>query len=88
MKMKHDFDDLLSYPYEDTNVAWLEFVGCHDPLPSQVIGYMENIELPTMRLDVVRETMSRSQKFASECGDKYAVVTYDLAIAIIPKSTH
>ena len=60
--------------------GWNSLV-CHDPLPRQVLGYMENIELPPTRLDVVRETMSRSQKVASECGDKYAVVTYDLAIA-------
>ena len=60
--------------------GWNSLV-CNDPLPQQVIGYMENINLPPTRLDVVRETMTRSQKVATECGEKYAVVTYDLAIA-------
>ena len=54
---------------------------CNDPLPQQVIGYMKNIDLPPTRLDVVHETMTRSQKVARECGEKYTVVTYDLAIA-------
>jgi hypothetical protein len=39
---------------------------------------MENIELPPTRLDVVKETLVRSQKVASECGDTYAI--NDLAI--------
>ena len=52
-----------------------------DNLPLQQIGYMENIELPPTRLDVVKETLVRSQKVASECGEPYAIVTYDLAIA-------
>lgn len=60
--------------------GWNSLV-CNDPLLIQVIGYMENIELPPTRLDVVRETMARSQGVAKECGEKYAVVTYDLAIA-------
>lgn len=52
-----------------------------DTLPLQEIGYMENIELPPTRLDVVRETLIRSQKVALECGEEYSIVTYDLAIA-------
>jgi len=60
--------------------GWNSFVTV-DPLPLQQVGYMENIELPPTRLDVVRETLVRSQKVASECGETYAIVTYDLAIA-------
>ena len=60
--------------------GWNSLV-CNDDLPRQVIGYMENIELPPTRLDVVRETLIRSQKVAHECGDKYAIVHCDLAIA-------
>lgn len=52
-----------------------------DTLPTQRIAYMNNIQLPPTRLDVVAETLRISQQVAKECGDLYAVVTYDLAIA-------
>lgn len=52
-----------------------------DPLPLQQIKYMENISLPPTQLDVVAETLRTSQKVAEECGEQYAIVTYDLAIA-------
>ena len=42
---------------------------------------MANICAPPTRLDVVVKTLEKSQKVAMECGDKYAIVTYDLAIA-------
>jgi hypothetical protein len=53
----------------------------NDPLPLQNIQYMENISLPPTQLNVVLETLKVSQKVAEECGQTYAVVTYDLAIA-------
>jgi len=53
----------------------------HDKLPQQSIGYMENIALPPTRLDVVQETVHLAQKVARECGEKYTIVTYDLATA-------
>lgn len=73
---------ICCFLYQSTPMwrGWNSLV-CNDPLPKQVIGYMENIELPPTRLDVVRETMTRSQRVATECGEKYTVVTYDLAIA-------
>jgi hypothetical protein len=52
-----------------------------DDLPKQNIRYMENIHLPPTRLDVVRETLKRSQAVAQECSQKDVVVHYDLAIA-------
>ena len=52
-----------------------------DQLPLQRIGYMENINHPPTQLDVIVETLCISQKVAEECGEKYAIVTYDLAIA-------
>ena len=52
-----------------------------DALPQQDIGYIENIDLPPTRLDVVQETLSIAQKIAQECGEKHAIVHYDLAIA-------
>jgi len=52
-----------------------------DTLPLQRIGYMDNIKLPPTRLDVVAETLKKSQKVAEECKQKYIVVHYDLAIA-------
>ena len=49
--------------------------------PLQWIGYMENMNLPPTRNDVVAKTMWVSQKVATECGEQYALVYYDLAIA-------
>ena len=46
---------------------------------------MQNIRLPRTREDVVKETLKRSQAVAKECGDKYAIVTYDLAVAKIAR---
>ena len=60
--------------------GWNSLVSV-DVLPRQVIGYMENINLPPTRLDVVAETLKRSQAVAKECGEEFALVTYDLAIA-------
>jgi hypothetical protein len=39
-----------------------------DPLPSQRIAYMDNLNLPPTRLDVVAETLRISQRVARECG--------------------
>ena len=52
-----------------------------DDLPQTMIAYMDPISLPPTRNDVVRETMVRSLKVADETNQKYAVVTYDLAVA-------
>ena len=52
-----------------------------DNLPQQTIGYMDNYSLPPTRLDVVTQTMRTSQKVAAECGETYAIVHYDLAVA-------
>ena len=52
-----------------------------EPINKQVVCYMQNIRLPPTREDVVKETLKRSQAVAKECGDKYAIVTYDLAVA-------
>ena len=50
------------------------------PPPLQAIGYMENIDLPPTRLDVVQEPLRIAQRVAQECGYLYAIVSYDLAI--------
>ena len=47
----------------------------------QKIAYMENNPHQPKQLDVVAETLRKSQAVAEECGEQYAVVTYDLAIA-------
>ena len=52
-----------------------------DTLPLQKVLYMENITLPPTQMNVVLETLKVSQKVAEECGQEYAFVTYDLAIA-------
>ena len=62
---------------------WAGWNACitDDPLPTQHISYMDNLNLPPTRLDVVAETLRISQKVASECGEQYAIVHYDLAVA-------
>ena len=46
---------------------------------------MKLITLPPTRTDVVRKTMIKSQKVSAECGSKYAIITYDLAIPKVAK---
>ena len=40
--------------------------------------------LPT-REGFLKDTLKRSQAFTKECSDKYAIVTYELAISKIAK---
>ena len=56
-----------------------------EPIKKQVVCCMKNIRLPPTRQDVVKETLKWSQAVAKECGDKYAIVTYDLAVAKIAR---
>ena len=65
-----------------TNVPM--WVGWNSHLQQRVC-YMKHIQLPPTRLDVVRETLKRSQDVSDECGQTHRIVTYDLAIAIIAK---
>lgn len=53
-----------------------------DTLPKTVIAYMDPISQPPTRNDVVQETMVRSLKVAAENNQEYAVVSYDLAVAL------
>ena len=53
-----------------------------DPLPLQRISYMDPISRSPTNNDVVRETMMRTISVAKETGQDYAVVTYDLAVAL------
>ena len=52
-----------------------------DKLPQQRVTYMNNPNLSPTRPDVIVETLKISQKVAIECGERYIVVHYDLAIA-------
>ena len=56
-----------------------------EPINKQVVCYMQNIRLPPTSKDVVKETLKKSQGVAKKCGDKYAIVTYDLAVGIIAR---
>ena len=56
-----------------------------EPINKQVVCYMQNIRLPPTREDVVKETLKISQAVAKECGDKYAIITYDLAVVKIAR---
>lgn len=53
-----------------------------DSLPRTVIAYMDPISQPPTRNDVVQETMVRAMKVAAENKQKYAIVSYDLAVAL------
>ena len=52
-----------------------------DNLPQTVIAYMDPLSQPPTRNDVVQEMMVRLLKVADEMKQKYAIVTYDLAVA-------
>ena len=52
-----------------------------DPLPLQTVAYMNSINLPPTRLDVVAETLKISQQVAMESEEPFVVVHYDLAVA-------
>ena len=45
----------------------------------QSVQYVRNIQLPPTRDDVIRQTLKISQEVATDCGDEFALVTYDLA---------
>ena len=50
-------------------------------LSKQIVWYMENINLSPTQLDVVQETLKRSQQVAKEFNETFAIVHYDLALA-------
>lgn len=49
--------------------------------PVQKIGYLPNINISPTSDAAVHKTLEIALKIADECGQKYIVVTYDLAIA-------
>ena len=53
-----------------------------DALPLQRICYMDPISRSPTNNDVVKETMIRTMNVANETGQDYAVVTYDLQVAL------
>ena len=74
---------MMSTVFHENTPMWIGWNSrlTEDDLPQQTIGYMDNLNLPPTRLDVVAETMKISQKLAAECGEQYAIVHYDLAVA-------
>ena len=46
--------------------------------PKQVVCYMDHIQLPPTRLDVVMETLKRSQAVARECVEQYSTALMTL----------
>ena len=67
---------------------WVEHKETYKVSPQQLVWYMKYMQLRPTRADVVKETLKRSQIVAKECGQKYALVTYDLTIAKIAKRIH
>ena len=53
-----------------------------DPLPIQRICYMDPIPKSPTDNAVVRETMIHTMNVAKETGQDWAIVTYDLAVAL------
>lgn len=53
----------------------------HDRLPKQVVHYMPNMNQPITTNAVVADTMRTALKCAKECGQQYALATYDLDVA-------
>ncbi len=74
---------LMNVVLQDNIPMWTgwNWLITEDHLPQQILGYMENLNMPPTRLDVVAETLPQSQRVAAECGEEYAIVTYDLAVA-------
>ena len=52
-----------------------------DSLPKQEVRYMPNIKEPITSLSVIRETLLITQRCATECDQKYGIVSYDLNAA-------
>ncbi len=68
---------------QHTIAYWIhEHLHIMDLLPLQRICYMDPISRSPANNDVVRETMIRTNNVAKETGQDYAVVTYDLAVAL------
>ena len=73
----------MSNVFQENTPMWIGWNSrlTKDHLPQQKIGYMDNLSLPPTRLDVVAETMKISQNVAAECGQQFAIVHYDVAVA-------
>ena len=56
-----------------------------DSQMKQSVQYMRNTQLPPTRDDVIRQTLKTSHEVATDCGDEFSLVTYDLACAKIAR---
>lgn len=84
---KRSLWSLARYLFPNDVPMWNGWNSIHidDDSHKQVVCYMDHIQLPPTRYDVVKETLRRSQKVSKECNENYAIVTYDLAVAKIAK---
>ena len=73
--------------FNETIPMWTEWNSLHvvDENPKQTVCYMDHIQQPATRLDVVKETLKRSQSVSKACGEEFTLITYDLAVAKIAK---
>ena len=53
--------------------------------PQKLVCYMKQMQLSPTWASLVKETLKGSQVVAEECGPRYSLVTYGLAIAKIAK---
>ena len=70
----------LSFTETPMWAGWNSLIT-EDQIPPQKIAYVDNLNLPPTRIDVIAETLRISQRVAQECDEQYAVVHYDLAVA-------
>ena len=91
---EYEIRDVCTRPDERTEGETIDhaWMMCHasnlknallhnDDLPQQNVIYMNNLNLPITSLDVIQETLVITQKCATEVGQQYGVVTYDLNAA-------
>ena len=86
LKHRYSLDNGCKLFLKITNVGRLEHTTIPWATKKQVVCYIENIRLPPTREDAEKEALKRSQAVAKECGEKYVIVTYDLAVARIVRS--
>lgn len=82
-----DLDNIWMYYYKfwiPNTKRWFAWNAqrFHDENPTQIIGYLPNLNMSPTNDAVVMKTLEMASQLADECDQKYIVVTYDLAIAM------
>ena len=77
----------MSFNFLDDEPLWTGWnaLRYNESQPQQRVEYLKPIRLSPNRIDVVHETLVRTQKISAECGSDYALASYDLLIAKVAK---